>query len=119
MDQMRLIDEDMENETISEDTANARGAALINKYLNLRLVNVKTNEIMAKAEAYVVKEVVTEWEYEYENNYIDFRLTFGDGSLIDMETYFEQGFEDFMDEVNGLIGDINSDYDLEIEPVEY
>jgi hypothetical protein len=117
MDQMRLIDEDMENEEISEDTANARGAAKINEYLNLRLVNVKTNEILAKTEAYVVKEVDPEWGYE--DNYIDFRLTFGDGSHIDMETYFEDGFDDFMDEVNGLIGDINSDYDIEIDPIDY
>ncbi len=117
VDQMKLIDEDRENEVISEDTANARGAAKINEFLNLRLVNVTTNEIMAKAEAYVVKKIDPEWGYE--DNYIDFRLTFGDGSPIDMETYFEEGFDDFVDEINSLIGDINSDYDLEIEPVEY
>ena len=117
MDQMRILDEQLENEEISEDTANARGSAKINQFLNLRLVNVKTNEIMAKAEAYPVKKVDPEWGWE--DNYIDFRLTFGDGSHVDMETYFEEGFDDFVDEINALIDDINSDYDLEIDPVEY
>ena len=113
MDQIRLIDKDLEDELISEDDANSRGIAAINEYVNLRLVNVKTNEIMAKAEAYVVNDL------EYDDSYIDFRLTFGDGSYVDMETYLEEGFEDFIDEINALLGDINSDYDLDLDPVEY
>ncbi len=113
MDQIRLIDKDLDDDLISEDAANTRGIAAINEYVNLRLVNLQTNEIMAKAEAYVVNDL------EYDDSYIDFRLTFGDGSYVDMETYLEEGFEDFVDEINALLGDINSDYDLDMDPVEY
>lgn len=114
-DQVRVIEDKLDNELISDEEADSLSVIEINKYLNLRLVNVKTNEIMAKAEAYVIHEV--EWEYEYTD--IDFRLTFADGSPIDVETYFEDGFDQFIDELNALINDINSDYDLDIEPVEY
>ena len=50
---------------------------------------------------------------------IDFRLVFGDDSRIDLETYFEEGFNDFIDEVNTLIGELNSDYEWDVEPIEY
>jgi hypothetical protein len=115
MDQMRLIDADVENEVIDNEEEAKRRAEQINKYLNLRLVNVTTNEILAKTEAYVVKEVDEYWE----DIYVDLRLTFNDGSPIDVETYFDEGFDDFVDEVNGLIYDLNSEYELDIEPIEY
>jgi hypothetical protein len=115
VDQIRLIDADRENEVITNATADSLRAIQINKFLNLRLVNVTTNQIMAKAEAYVVKEI----QLQYTDTYIDFKLTFGDGSPIDMETYFNSGFDSFISELNGLIDDINSEYDLGIDPVDY
>jgi hypothetical protein len=115
MDQMRLIDADAENEVIDDEVEANRRAEQINKFMNLRLVNVTTNEILAKTEAYVVKDIS---EY-YTDIYVDLRLTFNDGSPIDVQTYFDDGFDNFVDEMNGLISDINSEYDLEIEPIEY
>lgn len=115
MDQIRIIDEELDNEDIDSETADTRYASKINEYLNLRMVNIANNEIMAKAEAYVVHES----EFGYEDSYIDFRLTFGDDSPIDMETYFDEGFDTFVDALNDLIYDINSDYDTDLEPIDY
>lgn len=84
----------------------------INAGLNLRLVNVTNNEIIAKAEAYVASSFD-------EGEHIDFRLTFGDESTVDMQTYFEQGFSDFVNEINELIDDINADYGADIIQIEY
>jgi len=115
VDQIRIIDEAYENEEIDSETADTRYASKINEYLNLRLVNITNNEIMAKAEAYVVHES----DYGYEDTYIDFRLTFGDDSPIDMETYFDEGFDTFVTQLNDLFYDINSDYDTDLEPIDY
>jgi hypothetical protein len=115
VDQIRIIDEDLDNAEIDSDTADSLYVNKINEYLNLRMVNITNNEIMAKAEAYVVHES----DYDYENSYIDFRLTFGDDSPIDMETYFNEGFDTFVNQLNDLLNDINSDYDADIEPIDY
>jgi hypothetical protein len=115
VDQLKLIDKDLENKVITDETSDNRYVAKINEFLNLRLVEVNKNEILAKAEAYVVKET----NNQYIDTYIDFRLTFKDGSPIDLETYTNSGFKNFINELNGLISDINSDYDMNIDPVDY
>lgn len=112
VDQIRIIDD---NENLSDEAAATQSAEKINQYLNLRLVNVSNNEIMAKVEAYVVHET----NYSYEDIYVDLRLTFNDGSPIDVETYFDNGFDSFVNELNGLINDLNSEYELDLDPVEY
>jgi hypothetical protein len=114
-DQIRIIEDQWNNEVITEETALNRESAKINEFLNLRLVDVTKNQIIAKAEAYVVKEV----DYYYTDYYINFRLKFSDGSPIDMETYFNSGFDNFIGALNDLIDEINSDYDLNIDPVVY
>ena len=115
VDQIRIIEDDYDNEAIDEETYDTRTSEEINKYLDIRLVNLSNNEIMAKAEAYVVHES----DYYDDYTYVSFRLTFGDGSPIDMETYFEDGFDDFVDSLNDLLEDISTDYDIEIDPIEY
>jgi hypothetical protein len=112
VDEIRKIDD---NVNLSGDEADSLVIIQINKYINLRLVKVSTNEIMAKAQAYLFKEMNT----EYEDSYIDFRLTFNDGSLVDAETYFNEGFGSFIDELNALINDLNNEYTLDLVPVEY
>jgi len=87
----------------------------LNSYVNLRLVKIDNNEIIAKVEAYVIND--TEWEYEDYD--LGFRLTFGEGSPIDMETYFEEGFDDFIDSLNDLLEDICNDYGIDYDPIEY
>jgi hypothetical protein len=115
VDQLKLIDADKESSKINQETADNRYASKINEYLNLRLVNVTNNEIMAKAQSYVVMEN----NYGTPNTYIDFRLTFNDGSLIDMQTYTDSGFSNFVNELNGLINDINSEFNAGIETIYY
>lgn len=113
VDEIRNLDEQGDN--IEEEEYYNALSEKINETLNLRLVNTTNNEIIAKAEAYVVNETF----YTYEDYWIDFRLTFGDGSPVDMQTYFEEGFEDFVTEINELIQDINTDFGTEIDPVVY
>jgi hypothetical protein len=115
VDQLKLIDKDRDNKVITDQTADNQYAAKINEFANLRLVNVINNQIMAKAEAYVANKI----ENQTVHTEVDLRLTFGDGSPIDVETYFDNGFNSFVSELNGLITDINSEYDLEIDPVQY
>ena len=86
---------------------------MINEYLNLRLVNVSTNEIMAKAQAYVVVDI------DNSSTSLNFRLTFADESVVDMGTYLNAGFNNFIDELNGLITDFNANYDMNITLITY
>jgi hypothetical protein len=100
-------------DALNEDSQDFYETAVekINDGVNLRLVNATNDEIIAKAEAYVANSI--------EGKNFDFRLTFGDNSTVDAQTYFEQGFGDFIDEINELISDINADYDYDISPIEY
>lgn len=114
-DEVRKIEDDYDDEEIDYEEYSERISDELNKYLNLRLVNVDNNEIMAKAEAYVVHD-----DYEWGDDYwVSFRLTFGDGSPIDMETYFEEGFDDFIDSLNDLLEDLAADYNIDYDPIEY
>ena len=47
------------------------------------------------------------------------RLVFGDESLVDLETYFETGWDDFIDELNVMISELNAEYDLYLDPIDY
>lgn len=114
-DKIRIIEDEYDAEKIDDETYCDRMADEINSFLNLRLVKTDNNEIIAKVEAYVVHE--TDWEYE--DIYVNFRLTFGEGSPIDMETYFEEGFDDFIDSLNDLLEDICYDYNIDYDRIEY
>jgi hypothetical protein len=116
VDQINIIDKNREDNIINDATADSLTAININKFMNLRLVNVTTNEIMAKAQAYVLKDL----DY-FGNEYtsVDLRLTFNDGSPIDVETYFDSGFNGFVDEMNNFITGVNSDFNTSIEPIIY
>ena len=98
-----------------EKTMTQREADMMNEHLLLFAIDEDTRKKIADVEAYVVEDI-DDWGTDY---YIDFRLVFGDGSLVDMETYFEEGFEDFVAEINGIISDLNSKYDWDIDEVEY
>jgi hypothetical protein len=115
VDNLKLIDQELADDNIDDETADNSYAAKINEYLNLRLVNVESNTIMAKAQAYVVNESDEYGSYTY----ISFRLIFNDDSPIDMETYFDNGFGSFVSELNNLIYDLNSKYEWDLVPVDY
>ncbi len=122
VDELRIVDQDRENTDWEERTDEQRlewdtkEAEAINEYMSLRVLNAELNEIIAEIEAYVVSET-DDWGYF--DSWIDFRFKFGDGSTIDAETYFDDGFENFVDEINDFIQDLNSDYDLDIETIDY
>jgi hypothetical protein len=114
-DQLRIIDAARESGQITSEIQDARYVQQINKFMNLRLVNTTSNEIIAKVESYVVHESdqYSSWTY------VNFRLVFGDDSRIDLDTYFNSGFDSFVAELNSLIDDINADYNASIDPVNY
>jgi len=114
-DKLKVIYPDDAPENYDWDAADEAAVKEINKYVDLRAINVEANEKIAEAEAYVVYES-DQWDTW---TYIDFRLVFGDGSRVDMETYFEEGFNDFVAEVNTLINELNGEYDWDIEEIEY
>jgi len=105
-------DEDYDDQVYTNQEAH-----IMNENANLYVVDLKEKTKIADVEAYVVKEY-REYRDEY-NYWIDFRLKFGDGSSVDMETYFEEGFSDFIGEVNSIIFELNSEYDWDLEPLEY
>lgn len=117
VDQIRIIEEaETENWTDADYLKETEDFVIeINKNINVRVLNTVTNEKIAEIEAYVVTEMY-EWG---EDSWIDFRFVFGDGSTIDAETYFDEGFENFVSEINLLIADLNAEYEIEIESIDY
>lgn len=103
-----------------------------NKNISLTARTVADNKIIAILEAYPYV-----YTYTYESNwyndeyydtpivitekeyYEDFRFVFGDESKVDAETYFGDGFNDFVNDLNKFITDLNKIYDTDIEPIEY
>jgi hypothetical protein len=108
-DIIRATEEDNE---ITEEELDQRVAA-INNHATLVVVYKDTNEKIADLEFY---KVYDEYEDYY---YIDVRFIFADGSKVDAETYFEEGFDDLVDALNDFITELNEEYDADIEPIEY
>jgi hypothetical protein len=103
------------DENYDEQAATQREADMMNEHLQIFVIDEDSRKKIADVEAYVVEDI-DDW---YTNYYIDFRMVFGDGSMVDLETYFEEGFEDFVAELNGIISDLNNKYDWDIDPIEY
>jgi hypothetical protein len=102
--------------TFDDQAAAEKEAAITNKYMDIYAMDVKANKKIAEAEAYMVADEYYPGEFDY---YTDMRLKFGDGSLADMQTYFESGFGDFVTEINSMISELNGKYDWAIDPIEY
>jgi len=95
----------------------------INQNVSLSLRYAESNEIIALVEAYPVSEEYTYQEYWYngewhetpitvtETNYcFDMRFVFADGSKVDAETYFGEGFEDVIDEFEAYLDELENTY---------
>lgn len=98
-----------------EEEAYNEEIELINEYVNLALRDAANNEILALCEAYVIKD---EHTYYFEGEYVtgyDFdlglRFVFADGSKIDAETYFDEDFDDLIDELEDYIDELEEKYD--------
>ncbi len=90
-------------------------AKLINDNAVLAVIDVTDNKKIAMAEAYA---------YEYPDDLgagwgINMRFIFGDGSKIDYDDYFADGFGGFIDALNDVAADIGDTYDINIDPIEY
>jgi hypothetical protein len=105
-----------EDPGFDHQAAAEKEAEIMNKYMAIYAMDVKAKKKIAQAEAYMVADEYYPGEYDY---YTDMRLKFGDGSLADMQTYFESGFGDFIAEINSMISELNGKYNWEIEPIEY
>ncbi|MCF8226038.1 MAG: hypothetical protein K9J30_09175 [Bacteroidales bacterium] len=117
-DSMNMIypDDYWDDPNYDEKEATEREAAAINNTMDIFAIDEDAKTKIAEVEAYVVMET---WGNDYYEFWIDYRLKFGDGSLVDMETYFEDGFEQVVAEINNMIYDLNSEYDLGIDTIEY
>ena len=98
-----------------EKTMTEREADMMNEHLQIFVIDEDSRKKIADVEAYVVEDI-DDWGTDY---YIDFRMVFGDGSLVDLETYFEEGFEDVVDELNDIISDLNTKYEWQVDEIEY
>ncbi len=120
--EMERIDEAYNWET-QEEQAVAAQVVAINKYVSLSLRYADNNEIIALVEAFPVSEEYTYQEYWYDNewhetprtvtetNYwFDMRFVFADGSKVDAETYFGEGFDDLIDEFEAYMEDLENTY---------
>ncbi len=98
----------------------------INQYAKLSLRFVSNNNIIAKMEAYPVffEDTYNDWVYnentgtyemvEVTEKYIDLGLqfVFGDGSKIDAEVYFDNGFDDIINEMEDYFKELENRYEI-------
>jgi hypothetical protein len=120
---MKQIDETYDWET-QEEQAIAAEVVAINENISLNLYKADSNLIVAMIEAYPVSEDYSyeTWVYnpvtqQYElvsitqtDHYINFRFVFADGSKVDAETYFGEGFEDVIDEFDAYLDELETSY---------
>lgn len=130
---IRTIDENNSNGTITDDQATVQASAAINTNLNMYLKNMATGNLIANLKTYTYTETNewTEWVWdEATQQYIEipvsetyteigFKFYFPDGSSVDADTYFENGFGDLVTQINQFIAELNTDYNLGAEPIDY
>ncbi|MCX7987380.1 MAG: hypothetical protein N2662_10620 [Bacteroidales bacterium] len=90
-------------------------AEAMNQYADLVVVYASNNQAIAKAEAYVVEET-DEWGETHRK--VDMRLIFADNSKSTLDSYFQEGFDGLIDEMNSLIAELNQTYGWKLEPIE-
>jgi hypothetical protein len=102
-----------EKETITQKEYAEQLADAINANAKLAVIYVDSNTKIADAEAYAYKDDYwNEW-------YTDLRFVFADGSKSDAATYFGEGFGDFFTSLNNFVDEINQEYDVNIDHVDY
>jgi hypothetical protein len=104
-----------DNQAFDYQAAADAEAAAMNEHLSMFAIDEESENKIADVEAYVAMDTGD----GYTEYYMDFRLVYGDGSLVDLETYFEQGFEDFIAEINGMIDDMNSKFNWDLDHMDY
>ena len=98
------------NETMTEEEISDEFVDILNENAQLVVVYYDDNKKIADAEAYT-----------YDDGgdfYPMIRFVYSDGSKVDAVTYMQDELENFIDELNDLITEINTDYGVEIEPID-
>lgn len=122
-DKLKEIDNMYNWETQSDEIVDAQVVA-VNEFVNLSLRYADTDEVIALVEAYPVwkDNTYTEWEYNEttgesyevevtESEYqLFFRFVFADGSPIDAEVYFNDVFEELIDELEDWATELETTY---------
>ena len=110
---------------VNEFKADTAFVKEINNYVALNLVYADSKQKIASAEAYPIKKTrnYTYWvnnqpvTKEELSSDISMKFIFGDNSKSDMETYFNKGFTELINDLNTFIVELNNDYDLGIKNV--
>lgn len=111
-DAMNALDEELMTE---EEYAQAAVDA-INEYAKLVVIYRDSNTKVASAEAYLESEYD---EYYQETDYYpSIRFVYSDGSKVDAETYVKSELDGFFDSLNDFITKLNTEYNLDLDPVE-
>lgn len=97
----------------------------INKYLNLDLVLADSKQKIASTEAYPNRYTrnVYDWNLgKYvtkEYSEISMKFIFANGSKDDWDAYFSKGFEDLVNDMNSFIVELNNNYGLGLDEMDY
>lgn len=108
-----IIRELEEDEELEDEEATEQLVEALNTHVTLVVVYKDTNEKIADLEFYKL------YDEEEEDYYMDVRFIFADGSKVDAETYFEEGFDDLVDALNDFITELNDEYDAELDIIDY
>jgi len=119
---MSDLDDQREKESITNKEYYQKMEDAFNKYIQLVVVYADSKEKIAAA---IFDGTYEEYSDEYGTSYdfsLDVQFVFADGSKVAAETYFTDGFDGLVDEINNFITDINDEYgdgDIIIDPIEY
>lgn len=111
-DKMKLLEDDYYDGILTESKFVDAQVAAINANTQLIVVYVDKNTKIAQAEAYKY------YDSYYDEYYPNMRFVYNDGSKIDMETYLSTELNNFYDELDAFIDELNEKYKLGLEPVD-
>ena len=115
---MKAIDDKESNQIITTADAVNQRADLINKDMVLIVVYADSNTKIAQAEAYEKEDQWTDYYGITQTDYsMDVRMIFADKSKNSLDTYFQEGFNGLIDEINSFLGDLNTKYGWNLNPV--
>jgi hypothetical protein len=104
---LRTIDD---SDSLTDHQYAVQEAAALNLYAKLVVVTLDKDGKIATAEAYAFLDDYDDWR-------VGIRFVFQDGSKIDAETYFSEGFDSLIESINNVIADINDEHDINIKPI--
>lgn len=122
-DKLEEIEDTYDWDTQAEE-ANEAEIEAFNEFVNLTLRYADNNNIIAMVEAYPVEETYTWTDWVWNDNlgdyeevqvtetdyWMDMRFVFADESKVDFETYFTEGFDELVDEIEAWADDIEETY---------